>query len=153
MLMLIALNVAFILAPSSGPAMTARPSSVSMQFGGFKLPKIDFGGIAFEEGMETTTTLKAAPGDVQFSDADGDVITLRKSTLPGATGKIDYYNGETMKIQAASMVKEGEGLLLSGVDRTSFKFKASSGSFKEVIDELAVPTDSADVERALALLA
>ena len=153
---LIALNVAFVLAPSAGPAvMPARSSSVSMQFGGFKLPKmpkIDMGGIQFEEGMETTTMLKAAPGDVQFSDADGDVITLRKSTFPGADGKVDYFNGEVMKIQAATMAKEGEGLLLSGVDRTTRKFKASSGSFKEVIDELAVPTDPADVTRALALL-
>lgn len=160
MLAFLSLNVAFLLAPNYGPAVTARPhsssmarpSSVSMQFGGFKLPKLDFGGIQFEEGAETTTKLRAAPGDVQFSDADGDVITLRKSCLPGTTGKVDYYNGEIMKIQAASMVREGAGLLLSGVDRTSFKFKASSGSFKEIIDELAVPTDPADVERALDLL-
>mmetsp|Transcript_75559 Transcript_75559/g.200926 ORF Transcript_75559/g.200926 Transcript_75559/m.200926 type:complete len:158 (-) Transcript_75559:212-685(-) len=116
----------------------------------FKLPKIDFGGIEFEEGRETTTRLKTGPGDVQFADRDGDIITLKKS--PRAPKAVDYYNGEVMKIRDAQMVQRGSGLVLSGVDRTDWKFKFFSGNFKDIIDELVEPKDPADVDRALALL-
>eukprot|EP00966_Prymnesium_polylepis_P181717 4209338-Prymnesium_polylepis.1 len=51
-----------------------------------------------------------------------------------------------------SLLARPQGLVLSGVDRTDWKFKFFSGNFKDIIDELVEPKDPADVDRALALL-
>ena len=171
------LPVAWNVPPLAASRPTSSRAAVRM-LGGFELPKLDLGGIQFEEGKETTTMLKPADGDVQFTDRDGDVITLKSSrTNPG---KVDYYNGDVMKIKDATMVQQGEvrvqwlshilayhrtcrrahptrvhplqGIVLTGYDRTDFKFKFFNGNFRVEIDELAVPRDPMDVERAMALV-
>ena len=42
--------------------------------------------------------------------------------------------------------------MLTGIDRTDFKFKFSSGNFRVEIDELAIPQNPVDLPRAMALL-
>ena len=103
------LPVSWNVAPCAAVGRRADPRAALRMLGGFelpKLPKLELGGIEFEAGKETTTMLQTAPGDVQFTDRDGDIITLKPSrTTPG---KVDYYNGDVMKIKDASMVQQGE---------------------------------------------
>ena len=61
---------------------TARaPPAVAL--GGFELPKFELPSFGGEP-------LTPKPGDVQFKDVDGDMVTLRNNF-----GKVDFYVGST----------------------------------------------------------
>ena len=91
------------------------------------------------------------PGDVQFQDVDGDVITLKRSrTSPSA---VDYYVGDELKIEGAILERAGDALQFTGVDRSTFMYKAFGGNFKSIITDQATPRDPEDCDKACALTA
>lgn len=89
--------------------------------------------------------------ELEFRDKDGDVIKLRRC----GGSVVDYMVNGELKIKDA-VLETGPGpepwIKLSGIDRLDWKFKLSSGSFKDIIIDLTVPSDPTDAAKALTLL-
>ena len=141
--------------PRLGLASRAR-CAVRMQDdgGGFKLPelpkitlpKIEIPGIEVFGPAGTEADARQRPGDVRFTDRDGDVITLRKA----GGRRVDYYVGAELRMAGARLEADGASLKLSGT------VKKSTGFFNFEMEEQCVdkttPSDPDAVAVAMALV-
>ena len=129
--------VSLLLAGFAPPPMSrlaqapARAAATTMQFKMPELPKFEgLGGIeveAFGDKFAKAGDLRLMPSDIQFTDKDGDVITLRGV----GGGKVDYYVGKELKIKAAVLTTAGsDGLQVTGKIKkgTYFAPKARTAS-------------------------
>ena len=92
------------------------------------------------------------PSDLQFKDKDGDTVTLR----PVKAGRVDFFVNGDLKLSEASLQKSGDGAMLeiTGTVSTDFPFLGLLGfKLEDVVTEGTVPTDSEDVDKAMALVA
>ena len=108
-----------------------------------------FPGFQVFEGKKAVTQLILRPGDVRFTDSDGDVITLKRGSVRTT---VDFYVGDELKIEGAKMTRQGNSLQLTGIDRSTFMFKAFGGNFKDEIIDLTTPSDPKSVDEAMKLL-
>ena len=148
-----ALLVAFV-PPSIVPG--GSRAAVRMQMPEMpKMPKIDFkdflGGIeieAFGDKFAAPGDLKLIPSDVQFSDVDGDTITLRG--VPGR--KVDYYVGKDLKLSGAVLTANGGSLQVTGTVKKGTPLSFLGFNMEETITDQMTPQDPEDLSRAMALV-
>ena len=93
---------------------------------------------------------EALPNDVQFKDVDGDLVTLRPKF--GAKA-VDFYVGGSLKLSDAKVVQEGNTLKLTGKETKGTPLSLLGFNLEETVTEATTPSNPADIEKAMALVA
>lgn len=103
-------------------------------------------GFSFNTGS-SDEGLKPRKGDVQFTDVDGDVITL--CPFPG-TNKVTMYVNSKLQISQATLECEGNLLKLTG------KVKRNTGflgfELEDIVTMGSEPADPSVIDAAMALV-
>ena len=89
------------------------------------------------------------PSDVQFTDSEGDEITLRGK---GGT-KIEYYSNGKGRMRSASLKVNGNALQISGIIKKPVPIFSLIGfNLEEFVTDVTIPKDPADLDKAMALV-
>lgn len=125
----------------SHASVTRAPPAVAIELpfiGKIDLPSFGGGG-----------DFKLFPSDVQFTDVDGDVVTLR----PISGTKVDFYSNGNLVISGAGLVRNGNTLEISGKIRKGFGGIVLPGfELEDNVTEGTTPRDPADLDKAMALV-
>ena len=110
--------------------------------GGFKMPEMpsmpDFGGGGNEK-------LQLFPDDVQFTDVDGDTVTIR----PLGGKKVDFFVNGKIRLSKAILVQNGNMLEITGTITKGTPFSIIGFNLEDIVTEGTTPKDPADVEKAM----
>jgi hypothetical protein len=130
-----------------GNLAAARPntSSRASTLQAIELPFIGKIGIDFGGGDK----LQLFPSDVQFTDVDGDTVTLR----PAGGTRVDFYVGSKLMMRNAGLVRNGNTLEITGKQRKDFGGIVLLGfELEEIVTEGTTPRDPTDLDKAMALV-
>jgi hypothetical protein len=141
------LCAAFVPSPLRGSGHLAVASSPArslplVAIGNFKMPEMpSFGGGGDD--------FKLFPSDVQFTDVDGDTVTIR----PLGASKIDFYVNGKLRLSKAVLAKNGNMLEITGTITKGTPFSIIGFNLEDVITEGTQPRDPADCDKAVAAAA
>eukprot|EP00320_Phaeocystis_rex_P019904 CAMPEP_0119058880 /NCGR_PEP_ID=MMETSP1178-20130426/3131_1 /TAXON_ID=33656 /ORGANISM="unid sp, Strain CCMP2000" /LENGTH=157 /DNA_ID=CAMNT_0007039867 /DNA_START=38 /DNA_END=511 /DNA_ORIENTATION=+ len=152
---LVIASAAFVLPPSrltTGKlALRAPPAKAEFElpklpdFGG--LPKLpDFGGLPKLPDFGGSQ-LELRPGDLQFRDVDGELVTLRSNY-----GKVDLFVDSKLRLSNARLIRNGDMLEISGEITKGTPLGLLGFNLKDYVTEGVTPADPADADRAMALV-
>jgi hypothetical protein len=119
------------------------------KFGGFVAPpRPERPPFEFPNPLASNESLKLMPGDVQFTDVDGDIITIR------AVGgnRVDMYVGDTLRFEKGRLLRNGNTLEITAKVKKGTPLSFIGFNLEEIVTEGTTPQDVFDLERALALV-
>jgi hypothetical protein len=92
--------------------------------------------------------LKLYPSDVQFTDVDGDLITLREA----ANNKVNMYVGNKLVFEQATLKRNGNTLEVTGTVKKGTPLSFIGFNLEEKQTEGTTPKNPEDLDKAMALV-
>ena len=103
-------------------------------------------------GFWTSEDLELKPGDLQFTDVDGDVVTLR--LIRDMTGRfvVDMYVNGTLRFEKATVVRNGNTLEITGMSKTKTPLSFIGLNIENEETDGVTPQNQEDLERVVTLV-
>jgi hypothetical protein len=103
-------------------------------------------------GFWTSEDLELKPGDLQFTDVDGDVVTLRLIRDMAGRFVVDMYINGALRFEKATLKQNGKTLEATGMAKTKTPLSFIGLNIENEETEGTTPQNEDDLRRALTLV-